>query len=291
MVHTFLPRNILEKKLQRFLEEDVGQGDLTTYTTIPENTIVDAEVIVKEKGILAGIEEAQILCENLKLMVKVLKSDGEWVESNTSILNISGDARVLLSVERTLLNLLSRMSGIATTTNHLVRKVKAAGYKTRVACTRKIAPGLGYFDKKAVFLGGGDTHRFHLDDLILLKDNHLKIVGSAYDAVRKVRETSSFSKKLEIEVLSAEDALEAAKAGVDIIMLDNFSPKNLRKAVLLLINEGLRDKVLLEASGGINSKNILEYALTSVDIISIGAITHSTKGLDINLKIMSVSKN
>lgn len=286
----FLPRYILEKKLRRLLEEDVGQGDLTTYITIPGNTIVDAEVVVKEEGIVAGIEEAQILCESLKLLVEVLKPDGSRVESNAAILNISGDARALLSVERTLLNLLSRMSGIATTTNQLVRKVKAAGYKTHVTCTRKIAPGLSYFDKKAVFLGGGDTHRFHLDDLILVKDNHLKIVGSVYDAMRKIHENSSFSKKVEFEVSSAEDALQAAKAGVDIIMLDNFSAKNIMKTVLLLTKEGFRDKVLLEASGGINSKNILEFASTNVDIISIGAITHSAKALDINLKIIGVNK-
>ena len=170
MVHTFLPRNILEKKLQRFLEEDVGQGDLTTYTTIPENTIVNAEIVVKEEAILAGIEEAQVLCESLKLSVRLLKSDGEWVEPNTPILNISGDARALLSMERTLLNLLSRMSGIATTTNRLVRKVKDAGYKTHVACTRKIAPGLGYFDKKAVFLALKEDSGELIKDLSMFVD-------------------------------------------------------------------------------------------------------------------------
>ncbi len=290
MKFLFLPRYILEKKLRRFLEEDVGQGDLTTYNTIPENSVVEACVITKEDGLVAGIEEAQVLCESLKLRAEALKCDGSQVRSQTSILSIKGDTRTLLSVERTLLNVLSRMSGIATVTNQLVNRVKAAGYKTHIACTRKVAPGLSYFDKKAVFLGGGDTHRFHLDDLVLIKDNHLKILGNVRQAVMKTREITSFSKKLELEVSSAEEALEAAKAGADIIMLDNLSPINIKKIVSSLIEEGIRDKVLLEASGGIGSKNILEYAATGVDIISIGEITHSAKALDMSLEFLETRK-
>lgn len=286
----FLPRRVLEEKLRRFLEEDIGQGDITTYLTILKNTIVEAEIVVKEAGLVAGIEEALVLCESLNLRTKALTSDGTQVKPKTSILHIVGEARSLLSAERTLLNILSRMSGIATMTNRLVGKVRTAGYKTRVACTRKVAPGLGYFDKKAVFLGGGDTHRLRLDDLVLIKDNHIKIVGSVKEAVRKASESASFSKKVEVEVASIEDALEAVKAGADIIMLDNFSPTSLKETVSFLKKEGVRSKVLLEASGGIIEKNILEYAATGVDIISIGEITHSIKALDMSLEVVKVGK-
>lgn len=287
----FMPRRVLEEKLLRFLKEDVGEGDITTHLTIPQNIITEAEVVVKEGGLVAGIEEAIVLCENLNLKVKALTSDGAQVNPKTSILRIVGDARTLLSAERTLLNILSRMSGIATITNRLVGKIKAAGYKTRVACTRKVAPGLGYFDKKAVLVGGGDTHRFHLDDLVLIKDNHVKILGSVISAVKKARETVSFSKKVEVEVTSTEDAVKAAKAGADIIMLDNFPPAKVKKTVSLLTKKGVRNKVLLEVSGGITEKNILQYTTVGVDILSIGEITHSVKALDMSLEVVKLRKN
>lgn len=284
----FIPKRILEEKLRKFLEEDIGQGDLTTHLTIPKDTIVEAEVVAKEGGLVAGIEEALALCESLNLQANPLTSDGFEVKPKTSILHIIGDARSLLSAERTLLNVLSRMSGIATITNRLVGKIKAAGYKTRMACTRKVAPGLGYFDKKAVFLGSGDTHRLHLDDLVLIKDNHIRIVGSIESAVKKARETVSFSKKLEVEVTSTEDALKAAEASADIIMLDNFSPAEVKETESFLKKKGVRSKVLLEASGGITEENILKYAAADVDIVSVGEITHSAKALDISLEVVKV---
>ncbi len=283
----FLPNHVLEEKLRRFLEEDMGQGDITTSLTIPENTSVEAIVVAKEGGIVAGTEVASTLCQSVNLQIKVLKANGVQVEPGTLIMRVSGDARTLLSIERTLLNMLSRMSGIATLTNRLVRKVTAAGYKKRVACTRKVAPGLGYFDKKAVFIGDGDTHRLHLDDLILIKDNHIRIVGDITKTVKKTRQ-ASFSKKIEVEVASPKAALQAAKAGADIIMLDNFSPAMIKKAVHLLTVERVRNKVLLEASGRITEENITEYAATDVDILSVGEITHSAKTLDMNLKVVKI---
>lgn len=284
----FLPNRVLEEKLRKLLEEDVGQGDITTSLLTPEKTIVEAEVVAKEGGVLAGIDEALILCESLKLQARLLKHDGARVKPKTPVLRIIGDARTILSMERTLLNMLSRMSGVATATNNLVRKV--ASRKTRVACTRKVAPGLGYFDKKAVALGGGDTHRLHLDDLVLIKDNHIRIVGDLGEAVRKAREQASFSKKVEVEVSSAEAALQAAKNGADIIMLDNLSPKKVSEAVQLLTREGLRGKVILEASGRINHGNIIEYAKTGVDVLSVGEITHGPKALDMSLKVVKVRR-
>jgi nicotinate-nucleotide pyrophosphorylase (carboxylating) len=286
----FLPRKILEEKLQRMLAEDIGQGDITTASIVPENCTAEAKVIVKESGVAAGIEEAKILLESLGLKVKSSVADGDEVKAKQVIMEIFGDARTMLSVERTLLNLLSRMSGIATTTRKLVENIKKAGLKTKVACTRKTAPGLLYFDKKAVLVGGGDTHRLHLNDMILVKDNHIAVAGSVEDAIKKVREKVSFSKKVEVEVTNIEDALAAAKARVDIIMLDNFSPKQIEKAVKLLKKAGFFEKVLLEASGGITTENITVLASTGVDIVSLGEITDSPKALDLSLEMTRVKK-
>ena len=287
----FLPRKILEEKIRKFLEEDLGQGDITTLLTVPSGTIVEAEIVAKESGVIAGIEEALIMLESFGFQVRVLVPDGSKVEEKATVLEIVGDARTLLSIERTLLNLLARMSGIATATSRLTEKVRRAGYKTRIACTRKVAPGLLYFDKRAVALGGGDTHRLHLDDLIIVKDNHLAVVGDVGEAAKRVREAASFSKKIEIEVSTEEEALEAAKAGADIVMLDNFSPQQIKKTIALLEKKGLRGKVLIEASGGINERNILEFAATGVDILSLGEITDGVKTLDISLEVVKVRRS
>lgn len=286
----FLPKRVLEEKLLKFMEEDLGQSDVTTALLIPSGIIVEAEVVAKEAGIVAGIEEALTLLEVFRLEAYALVSDGSEVKEKTVMLKIVGDARTLLSIERTLLNLLSRMSGIATATNRLVEKVRHAGYKTRIASTRKVAVGLEYFDKKAVMLGGGDPHRFHLDDLVLVKDNHLAIVGNISEAVKQAKEKVSFSKKIEVEVTCAEDAVKAAEAGVDIIMLDNMKPKQISKVLAMLQKENLRDKVLVEASGGITEQNILDYAATGADIVSLSEITDAVKSLDISLEVRKVKK-
>jgi nicotinate-nucleotide pyrophosphorylase (carboxylating) len=286
----FLPRKILEEKLQKMLAEDVGQGDITTALIVPKNCTAEAKVIVKESGVAAGVEEAKILLESLGLTVKTLVADGEKIRAKQALMEIVGDARTMLSAERTLLNLLSRMSGIATTTRKLVERVQKAGLKTNVACTRKTALGLLYFDKKAVLIGGGDTHRLHLDDMVLIKDNHIAVAGSVEDAVKRVREKVSFSKRIEVEVTGVKDVLIAAKAGVDIIMLDNFSPTQIEKAVKLLKETGFFGKVLLEASGGITAENIMTFASTNVDIVSLGEITDSPKTLDISMEIMGIKK-
>lgn len=286
----FLPKKVLEEKIRKFLEEDVGQGDITTFLTIPSGTIVEAEIIAKESGVIAGIEEALAFLESFDFQVDTLVSDGSKVSKKATILSIVGDARTLLSIERTLLNLLTRMSGIATATSRLIEKVRRASYKTRIACTRKVAPGLSYFDKRAVMVGGGDTHRLHLDDLVIIKDNHLAVIGDVGKAVKKVRDAVSFSKKIEIEVSRDEEALEAAKAGADIIMLDNFSPQQIMKTIALLEKKGLRGKILIEASGGVNEQNVLEFAATGVDILSLGELTHSVKALDMGLEVVKVRR-
>jgi nicotinate-nucleotide pyrophosphorylase (carboxylating) len=281
----FLPRKILEEKLQALLTEDIGQGDVTSSLIVPADTNARALVVVKQRGIVAGIEEAKIFLQSLGLEVEASASDGKKVKPSEVLLRISGDARTLLAAERTLLNLLSRMSGIATATRNLVEKLREANVKTRVACTRKTAPGLLYFDKKAVLIGGGDTHRLHLDDMILIKNNHIALAGSLEKAVEKVRKHASFSKKIEVEVTKAEEVLPAVRAGTDIVMLDNFSPKQIEKAMMLLKKEEFYGKVLVEASGGITAENIMRFASTGVNIVSLGEITQNSKALDMSLEV------
>ncbi len=285
-----LPERILEEKFRRFVEEDVGHGDVTTAYTIPHGTVVEAEVVAKEEGVIAGIEEALLFARTFGLQASVLLHDGSKIRPGTKIIHVEGDAATLLTTERTLLNLVSRMSGIATQTNRLVKKLRNAGYKTAVAATRKTVPGMSYFDKKAVTIGGGDPHRWGLDDMILIKDNHIAVVGNIEKTLAKVRGKASFSKKTEVEVTKLGNVLEAAKAGVDIIMLDNFTPRQAREAVDLLKANKLRDKVLIEASGGITERTIVRYAKAGVDIVSLGEITQSVKALDISLEITRVKK-
>jgi nicotinate-nucleotide pyrophosphorylase (carboxylating) len=281
----FVPRKILEEKLLRLLAEDIGQGDVTTAAILPEGATAEAEIITKESGIAAGVEETSILAESLGLEVETYVMDGAKIKKGKVLLKISGDARTVLSTERTLLNLLSRMSGIATATRRLVEKLGKAKAKVKIAATRKTALGLLFFDKKAVAVGGGDPHRLHLDDLILIKDNHIAMVGSVEAAVKKAKLTASFTKKIEVEVTRVADAVVAAKAGADIIMLDNFSPTQIKQAVKPLKKAGLRGRVILEASGGITEENLLEYASTGVDVLSLGGLTHSVKALDLSLEI------
>ncbi|MCW3977740.1 MAG: carboxylating nicotinate-nucleotide diphosphorylase [Candidatus Bathyarchaeota archaeon] len=285
-----IPKKVLEEKFRNFVEDDVGQGDVTTLIVVPSGTIVEAKILAKEHGIIAGIEETSMFLESFGLQATPILTDGSEVKPDQVVLRIDGDARTLLSIERTMLNLLSRMSGIATATNRLVKKVKQAGFGTRVACTRKVAPGLSYFDKKAVRIGGGDTHRLHLDDMILIKDNHLTLIEDIKTAVKRARETVSFSKKIEVEVSTTKEALEAVEAGADIVMLDNFSPGQAKSTVELMMKKGLRNKALVESSGKITEKNILEFAATGVDIISLGEITDSAKALDISLEIVKIKK-
>jgi nicotinate-nucleotide pyrophosphorylase (carboxylating) len=283
-----IPHKVLEEKLKQLLAEDVGQGDVTSAAVVPTGLAVEATVVAKEAGIAAGIEETVILAESLGLSVKAEVADGEIIRNGQIIMEISGDAQTILSAERTMLNLLSRMSGIATATRRLAEKLRKANVTAKIAATRKTAPGLGYFDKKAVLVGGGDPHRLRLDDMILVKDNHIAIAGSVENAVKKAKQAVSFSKKIEAEVTSTTDALKAAEAGADIIMFDNFSPKQIKKAVETLKKAGFFGKVLLEVSGGITEQNLLEYASTHVNIISMGALTHSVKALDISLEISKV---
>jgi len=281
----FMPRKFVEEQLLEFLKDDVGQGDVTASAIIPSDLAVTAEVIAKEAGIVAGIKEAIILVQAMDLKVKPCVVDGEQIKDKQILMQITGDAQAILTIERTLLNLLSRMCGIATITREFVEKLKTVNASAKIAATRKTAPGLLYFDKKAIAIGGGDSHRLHLDDMILIKDNHIAIIGDPVKAVKLAKENTSFSKKIEVEITKPTDILRVAEAGADIIMLDNFTPNEVNTAAKTLKNAKLSHRVLLEVSGGINSETLLKYAQAKVDIISIGALTHSIKALDISLEI------
>ena len=214
----FIPKRILEEKLAIILADDIGEGDVTSAAVIPKNHQIQAEIIAKENGVAAGVEEAIVIAEYLDLKAEPKVADGEKIKPQQVLILLSGDARTILTAERTILNLMSRMSGIATTTRNLIEKLEKAQYKTKIAATRKSAPGMLYFDKKAVIIGGGDAHRLHLDDMLLIKDNHVAIVGSAKEAVHIAKANASFTKKIEVEVTNPDDAIKAAKAGADIVM-------------------------------------------------------------------------
>ncbi|RLI24452.1 carboxylating nicotinate-nucleotide diphosphorylase [Candidatus Bathyarchaeota archaeon] len=275
----------LVRRLETFLEEDIGFGDLTTELLVPKGLRAKGFIVVKEPGVIAGLEEASILFGRLGVEAKPRFRDGDRVKPGDVVMEVEGDARSILMVERTVLNIMMRMSGIATETRRLVDTLRGAGLDVRVAATRKTAPGLRFLDKKAVMVGGGDTHRLRLDDAVLIKDNHIAIVGSVGEAVRKAKEAVSFAKKVEVEVQTPEEALEAARCGADIVMLDNMKPDQIRRAVELLKAEGFYGRVILEASGGISPANILEYASTGVHVVSLGYLTHSAKALDMSLEL------
>lgn len=271
--------------LKQMVYEDIGFEDITTNALIPEDIEARGEIIAKENGIIAGIDTVNYLIDEFKIKKVVHKKDGDKIAINDTIMEIEGDARIILSLERTILNFLMRMSGIATLTFNTLQKIREVNKNVILACTRKTTPGLQIFEKNAVKIGGGDTHRFRLDDCVLIKDNHIEIVGSVKEALIKAKQNVSFTKKIEIEVETLEDTIDAAKNGADIILLDNMSPNEIKDILSSLEAINLRNNVLIEASGGINPENILDYAKTSVNIISTGYLTHSAKALDLSLEI------
>src|SRR2546425_2444244 len=281
---------LIEETLEKFLDEDIGHGDITTDALVDSRTKATGQVVCKERAVIAGLSESIILLKLLDCQGKSRVRDGQEVPAGTVILEVNGSGSSLLKVERVLLNLLSHMSGVATATSELVSIAMKNGSSARIACTRKTLPGLRYFEKRAVELGGGDTHRLRLDDAVLIKDNHLELAGSVGVCVRKAKERVSFTKKVEVEVTTAEEAVEAAQAGADIVLLDNMTPKEVGGCLTLLMRRGLRDRVLVEASGGIRKENLASYAKTGVDVISVGAITHSASAIDMSLEMRASRK-
>lgn len=273
----------MDEIIKYMLREDEGFGDVTSNALIPENKIFYAKLISKDDGILAGIEIIKEMFLDYGIEIISSKNDGDEINKGDVLLELEGNARKILLLERTALNLLMRMSGVATVTNRIVTKVNGVNPKIRVAGTRKTAPALQKYDKLAIAIGGGDPHRFALDDMILIKDNHIAVVGSVKEALQLAKENNSFSKKIEIEVESIEDAIIASENGADIIMFDNMSPEQAQNALDALKEKDLRANVLIEISGGITEDNILDYAPLDVDIISLGSLTHATPSLNFSL--------
>ncbi len=270
--------------IHRMMQEDLGWGDVTSESVVSDNTKAKAKIIAGESGYLAGVQETVAIFKELKVDALPNKVDGEKFGKSEVLLEVQGPAKGILAAERVALNLLSRMSGIATATRELIDKVNEVNSEVEIAATRKTAPLLRKFDKKAVEAVGGEPHRYHLGDFVLIKDNHLKLVDSIEEAVKKAKK-SGLSDKIEVEVVNEEEALIAAKAGADIVMLDNFDPERAKNAVKTLEKAGLRDKVLLEASGGIDSSNVRDYAEAGVDVISSSYMTMKSPALDIKLEI------
>jgi nicotinate-nucleotide pyrophosphorylase (carboxylating) len=271
---------IVKEIIEDGLKEDIGSGDITTNSIIPHNAYSKGIIHAKDSGIIAGLPIVQevflYLNPNIKFEQKC--SDGERVEKGQVLIIIEGSARTILTGERLALNILQRLSGIATRTNNFVELVKNS--KARVVDTRKTTPGLRHLEKYAVVMGGGKSHRFGLYDAVLIKDNHIKVAGGIANAINMARNNIPHTMKIEIEVESIAGLQEAVDAKADIIMLDNMSVDLMSQAVE--INAG---RCLLEASGGVNEATIKDIAATGVDIISIGALTHSIKSLDISLDI------
>jgi nicotinate-nucleotide pyrophosphorylase (carboxylating) len=272
----------VREMLANFLQEDIGAGDITSDNIIPAELAAKAEVLSKSRfAVVCGLEEASLLFDICGCKSEILVKEGSKVAKGTVVMNVSGSARAILKAERTVLNIIMRMSGIATETRRMVDVAKGV----TILATRKTAPGLRYFDKKAVVMGGGATHRMRLDDMVLIKDNHLALLSDLGRCIRLARKNVGSSIKVECEARTKEEALAIIAAKADTVMLDNFTPRQAQQTIRQITRMGLRNKVKIELSGGINQKNIRHYSRAKPDFISLGYITHSSKAVDFSLEI------
>ncbi len=271
----------MRSKLSEFLKEDIGTGDITSELVVPADATARGEIRAKEPCVLAGAREAKEVFGELGAEARLLREDGEELAAGTVVLEVEGPARALLSGERLALNILMRMSGIATLTRTLVDRCREINPHVRVAATRKTTPGFRDFEKRAVAIGGGDRHRSGLDDAVLIKNNHIRMAGGVVEALRRARSVS-FTKKVEIEVESAEDAYAAVDNGADIVMLDNMAPDEARPLAAEL--RARRPDVVIEVSGGITPDNVALHA-DYADIISLGWLTHSVRSIDFSMTV------
>ncbi len=280
-----MKQELIDELIKLAFKEDIGDGDHTTLSTIPETATGKVQLIIKENGILAGVEVALQIFHAFdpELKVTVFITDGSEVKYGDIAFTVEGKTQSLLQTERLVLNVMQRMSGIATTTRKYVDKLK--GTKTRILDTRKTTPGMRILEKEAVAIGGGTNHRIGLFDMILLKDNHIDFAGGIENAIMRAKEYAKNKGKelpVEVEVRNFDELNEVLTiGGVDRIMLDNFNVENTRKAVELV-----NGKYEIESSGGITFDTIRDYAETGVDFISVGALTHSVKSLDMSLKAL-----
>lgn len=265
-----------------YIKEDAPWGDSTSQALFCEETC-KAAIAAHRNGVIAGLSEAALLFGHFGITVDYLVPDGEIVRDGQIVMRLSGDAAHMLLVERTALNIIGRMSGIASATRDLVNRISRINPACRIAGTRKTAPGSRLIDKKAIFIGGGDPHRTGLSDGILIKDNHLALIPLEV-AVRRAKAVSVF-RLVEVEVETGGMAVAAAKAGADIILLDNMSPSEVNSSIGLLIDSKIRENVIIEVSGGITLENIEEFALCGPDLISLGSLTHTVCNFDVSLDV------
>jgi len=277
------------KALLNFLREDIGRGDITSNSVLKPNLLASSTILCKdsEQAVVAGLREVGIVFDLCKCSCTALVDEGSMVSRGNEVMRIKGRARDILKAERTALNLLMRMSGIATETKKFVEVVKKISKDIEIAGTRKTAPGLRSFDKKAIKIGGGRTHRNSLDEMVLIKDNHLVLTGSIGESISSAKKLVGNNIKVECEVTDLQSAIEAINFGADVIMLDNFSPQEVENANRALKELGLRQKCLLEISGGISLANVSQFANSNPDIISVGSLTHSVKSVDFSLEVDS----
>lgn len=273
----------LKQQIRSWLAEDIGNGDITTETTIPDSSQAKAIIHMKEAGIIAGIPIARLVFQVVDetLQFRALVHDGDRVDKGTVIIEVEGSTRSLLTGERLALNLMQRLSGIATKTNQYVQALQ--GLPTRLVDTRKTTPGHRLLEKYAVRVGGGHNHRFGLYDAVMIKDNHIKGAGGITAAVQAARQAIPHTMKIEVETESMEQITEALAAGADIIMLDNMTTAAMTEAVAYI--KAQSPHVIVEASGGITLETIYEKAAAGVDVISVGALTYSFQALDISLDL------
>jgi nicotinate-nucleotide pyrophosphorylase (carboxylating) len=281
----------LEKRssIIRFLEEDIGVGDITTNSIIPADKIVNAVIRCNDSNetITCGLQEAQIVFDVCNCIAILFINDGSKVKKDDIVMHIRGGARSVLKAERTALNLIMRMSGIATLTRSFVNLVEKYYPKVKITGTRKTAPGLRFFDKKAITIGGGYPHRMRLDDMVLIKDNHLAISHSIEKSIRMAKANLGSAVRIECEVKNTEEAMRAAKAGANVIMFDNFTPSEAEIGVKAVRELEAFDDIEIELSGGITLDNIINYVKAQPDLISVGHLTHSPTAVDYSLEIVN----
>ena len=281
----------LEKRssIIRFLEEDIGVGDITTNSIIPADKIVNAVIRCNDSNetITCGLQEAQIVFDVCNCIAILFINDGSKVKKDDIVMRIRGGARSVLKAERTALNLIMRMSGIATLTRSFVNLVEKYYPKVKITGTRKTAPGLRFFDKKAITIGGGYPHRMRLDDMVLIKDNHLAISDSIEKSIRMAKANLGSAVRIECEVKNTEEAMRAAKAGANVIMFDNFTPSEAEIGVKAIRELEAFDDIEIELSGGITLDNIINYVKAQPDLISVGHLTHSPTAVDYSLEIVN----
>lgn len=286
MTSTLRDNAVVRRIIRQALEEDIGTGDVTTEAIVDTSKRGKAEVVAKEEGVLAGIPVALALLEEIGpgIEVRVLREDGERVEPGMVVLEAVGPARLLLMVERTLLNFVMRLSGIATLTRRYADCL--AGTRTRLLDTRKTTPGLRLLEKYAVRVGGGTNHRFGLYDAVLIKNNHIAVLGGDIkEAIRRARRFAPMPYKIEVEVRTLEEVRQAIEAGADIVLLDHMSLEEVARAV-----DYCNWKVATEASGNLKPEDVIALAQVGVDFVSVGAITRSAKWLDFSVRLLPLEE-